>query len=285
MTSSSQKGGPRPVPPPQGGTAKPANYARFIPREELADFAAWMPDAFAGLAGSGGHGLHAAATKAPVAPPPPPPAPPPGPTDEEWQARVLEARQLGYQDGYRDGLEALEAAKRQHAMQISAQMGLLVTAFDEQIQGLEVRMGEAVTDTAVLLARQVLRSELQQRPEMVAEVAREAIGAVMMSARHLRLRLNPLDLDLVKTGAGDALQARDVLLLADAAITRGGCVVESDLGQVDAEIESRWALAAAVFGRTLALEPAAAAPAPSRPKAAEAAAVQPPEPTQDGGQP
>ena len=47
--TSSKPSGIRQVPPPVGGKDKPANaYSRFIPREELADFAAWTPDAFGG---------------------------------------------------------------------------------------------------------------------------------------------------------------------------------------------------------------------------------------------
>jgi flagellar assembly protein FliH len=40
------------------------------------------------------------------------------------------------------------------------------------------------------------------------------------------------------------------VLQADATLQPGGCIVESDLGQVDARIEARWAQAAAVFGRS-----------------------------------
>ena len=109
-------------------------------------------------------------------------------------------------------------------------------------------MASAVVDTSLSLAYQVVRSELAQRPECVAQVAQEAVGAVMLSARHLRLRMNPQDLALIEQGAGPALRARDVMLQADAAIGTGGCVVESDLGQVDARIESRWAQAMAIFG-------------------------------------
>lgn len=277
MTSS--RPAPRPVPAPVGGAVRPANYSRFIPREELADFAAWTPDPLAGQARPAGLrsvGGLSMGRPSPAEPPDTAQAAPPGPTPEEWQARVTDARQQGYQDGYRDGLEALEAAKQQHAMQVSAQMAQVVTAFQQQVQALEERMADAVTDTAVRLARQVVRAELAQRPEHVGQVAREAIGAVMMSARHLRLRLNPQDLELVQLGAGDALRAREVLLLADPALTRGGCTVESDLGQVDAAIEHRWARTIAVLGSELPLglagageggEPAAGTASGGRPEA------------------
>lgn len=248
MTSSKAGSGPRQVPPPPGGGKPATSYARFIPREELADFAAWTPDVFGDDLGP----ATATSKAGPKAPPRPtpeaPPAAPPEPTADQWLARVEEARQQGYAQGYRDGLEALEAAKRQYALQISAQMGQIVAAFDEQTQGLEAQWAGALVQTAVTLARQVVRSEIAQRPDCVTQVAQDAVGALILSARHLRLRLNPADLPLVEAGCADLMHARAVMLQGDATVQPGGCVVESDLGQVDARIETRWAHAAAVLG-------------------------------------
>lgn len=251
MTSS--KANPiRQVPPPPGSKDKPANaYARFIPREELDGFQAWTPGAFGDLGGPSG--AVNSTPKPQAARPagraePPPPAAPAEPTPQEWLARIEEARTQGYAQGYRDGLEALEAAKRQFAQQLSTQLAQTVAAFDEQTQALDSQLAETLVESAVTLARQVVRSEIAQRPELIVQVAQDAIGAVILSARHLRLRLNPNDLPLVEAGAADLLKARGVLLQADAGVAAGGCVVESDLGQVDARIEARWAQAAAVLG-------------------------------------
>jgi len=248
--TSSKPGSFRQVPPPAGSKDRPANaYARFIPREELSEFAAWTPGAF----GEGADPFGATTKPQPRAAqrpePAPAPAAPPEPTAEQWAGRVEEARAQGYQQGYRDGLEALEAAKRQFAQQMSAQIGQMLAAFDQQTQSLDARMADTLVQTAVMLARQVVRSEVSQRPELIVQVAQDAIGAVILSARHLRLRLHPQDVPLVEAGAADLLQARQVLLQADATLSPGGCVVESDLGQVDARIEQRWAQAVAVFGR------------------------------------
>ncbi|WP_022982818.1 FliH/SctL family protein [Ideonella sp. B508-1] len=249
--TSSKPSTPRQVPPPQGGNTRPASaYARFIPREELEGFAAWTPDVFAGIERA------PLGVSAPAPAPEPEPAGEPlaeaGPSAEEWEARLHEARQQGWHDGYRDGLEALEAAKRQFAQQVSAQLAQVSEAFQDGLTELEARLAQTLVESAVTLARQVVRSELQQRPEAVVQVAQEAMAAVVLSARHLRLRLNPEDAALVAEGAADALKAREVQLVPDADIQRGGCRVESDLGQVDASIETRWAHAAAVFDVPLA---------------------------------
>jgi flagellar assembly protein FliH len=250
----------RQVPPPAGSKDKPANaYARFIPREELSAFAAWTPDAFGEAADPAGSSVRPQPRAPQRAEPPPSPAAPPEPSAEQWLARVEEARSQGYAQGYRDGLEALEAAKRAFAQQLSGQLAQVVAAFDEQTQALDARLADTLVETAVALARQVVRSEISQRPELVVQVAQDAVGALILSARHLRLRLHPQDLPLVEAGAADLLKARGVVLQADAGISPGGCVVESDLGQVDARIEQRWAQAAAVFGRHVPLHDAAGA--------------------------
>ncbi|OYT88093.1 MAG: flagellar biosynthesis protein [Burkholderiales bacterium PBB6] len=260
--TSSKPYGPRQVPPPQGTTPRAANaYARFIPREELQDFASWTPDAFAGAPRQQG-GLRAPAPPAPEPVAPEPVAEAAGPTEADWLARVQEARQQGWHDGHRDGLEALEAAKRQFAQQTSAQMTALLASTEARLAALEIDMAQALMDSAVMLARQVVRSELATRPELVAQVAQDAVAALMLSARQLRMRLHPDDVALVAQGAADALKSRDVLLLADAQVERGGCLLESDLGLVDARIEQRWMQAAAVFNAPVAWEaPMAAAEA------------------------
>ncbi len=238
MSSSSKAAGYKNVPPPagsKGGTP----YQRFIPREELGNFASWQPDTF----GSPQPGAEAA---------PPSPA---EPTAHEWQERVAAARQAGYQEGYRDGLVALDSFKQSFAQQAMAQVGALLDGFDRQLHDLDGEIAAALTATAVQLARQVLRSELATRPELVATVAAEAVGAVMLSARHISVQVHPQDLPLVAEGAEEALAARGARLAANAAIARGGVLVQSDVGDIDARIETRWAQAAAALGSTLPLDP------------------------------
>ena len=215
----------RNVPPPPGSKAGNA-YTRFIPREELQDFAAWSPGKF-------GAGEDAAPTEADSAP-----------AEADWPAQVAAARQAGYHDGYRDGLVALEGFKQSFAAQATAQVGQLIASMDREFEALESRIAQAVAETAMRLARQVIRGELRVQPECVTRVATEAVNAVLLSARQITVHLHPDDLPLVADGAADLLAARGARLVPEAAMVRGGCRVESDLGAVDADVERRWAAAA-----------------------------------------
>ena len=239
-----------PTPPPAGAGAP---HARFIPREALGGFSAWQPNALVSSRNNPGtpnlHGvrrqpaehLHAA------------------PADPDTRAALQAARQSGYQDGYRDGLAALESFKQSLSLQMAARIEPLVAGFDAAFEALEAEIAAAVARTATALALQVVRSEVAQRPELIARVANEAIEAVLLSARHIRVFANPDDVALIQAGAGEALTARNARLIADASVLRGGCRVESDVGRVDARIETCWQDCARQLGQHLAYAP----PSPS----------------------
>ena len=253
MTTSSSRPLPRPlrsVPPPAGSAASKASFhARFIPREELGGFAAWSPGDLGGAgAGADGSGVATRSDNAEA-------------DAARHAAELRQARQSGYQDGYRDGLVALEGFKQSFAQQSTQQIGVLVRSVGNELDAMQQTMAEALALTAVNLARQIVRSELAERPAAVASVAGEALETLLLSARHITLRVHPDDHALVAQGAADVIAARGARLIGDSGVTRGGCRVESDIGTVDASIETRWRRATAALG----VEPPWVAPAASEP--------------------
>jgi flagellar assembly protein FliH len=176
----------------------------------------------------------------------------------EAQQQVAAARAQGYQDGYRDGLVALESFKESFATQTSSQMARVLQALDDDLGRLEQGLATSVARVATELARQVVRSELAVRPALVAQVAREAVNAVLMSARHITVLVHPDDHALVAQGCEEALAARGARLLAQPSVARGGCRVESDAGVIDAQVATRWTQATHALGSGVAWDDGAA---------------------------
>lgn len=175
-------------------------------------------------------------------------APPPPPVEE----LLAQARQEGYQDGYRNGLAALESYKQTQAAQMAAymsdQVGALASDFHQRLESLEQQLAGRIAGVALELARQVVRTELRQSPELVVDVAEQAMGALLASARQVIVRLSPDDHALAQAQLSEMLAARGARLVPDASVQRGGCIVESDIAVVDASVEARWARAAAALG-------------------------------------
>ncbi len=283
-----------------GARSKPAPtpQPRFIPREALGHFSSWQPraieagtaadatpptalqrataQALATAAGSAAASMAAPATTqataqvgaqataqdttaagASVA------SSRPATASAAWAA----ARQAGYQDGYRDGVAALENFKQSYANQITSQVGALLAAFDAQLLALDTELAKSLAHAAAQLARELLRSELHTRPELVAQVAADAVAALLPTARQITVFAHAQDLPLIAQGAPEALAARGARLVADTTLARGGVRVESDIGRVDAQISTRWQQAAASLGSNSPLvDNDSHAPAASHPR-------------------
>lgn len=241
------------VRPPKSATAQHApQTARAVPPQPQPAAAPAAPKPMPRRPVVGGLPGQAEAEERAAQTPPPPP-PPPAPNVDEL---VKEARQAGlqegYQDGYRNGLAALESYKQTQAAQLAAfmseQVGSIANDYHQRLESLEQQLAGRIAGVALELARQVVRAELSQRPEVVLEVAEEALGVLLSSARQVAVRLNPDDHALAQGQLAELLSARGARLVPDAQVTRGGCIVESDIAVVDATVEARWDRAAAGLG-------------------------------------
>ena len=170
----------------------------------------------------------------------------------ETAEKVQAARHQGYQDGYRDGLVALESFKESHARQLTAQIGQLMVALDAELQAMESQLATSVARVATELARQVVRSELAIRPALVTQVAQEALMAMLQSVRTITLLVHPDDHALVAQGCAEQLASRGAKLQSSTAVARGGVRLESEAGSIDACVSARWNQATQALGTGVA---------------------------------
>lgn len=183
---------------------------------------------------------------------------------EEAEERVRdgEARQIGFADGYAQGhAQATLEGHRQIAEYIETQGQdaarhylQLFEASHAQIDESQQVMAKGVLELACELARQVLRHELSSNPNALQPVIREALGVLATDCKAALVRLNPLDLDVLEDVLRQEFKGLSLTLLGDAAITRGGCLVEAAGTVVDGTIEKRWGRTVAKLGLDSAWE-------------------------------
>lgn len=247
------------------GFLRPAapSYARFIPREEVGPAVAWVPDSLDVQRRKGTDPAKAGANaEAAPAPPPVDPAAVRAARQAQLQARLAEVfeqgRQLGREETTKtmrtEAREALDTFRRQQASEVGAPVAALLVQFQQGLDGLEHALAQRLAGIALQMARQVVRSELQTSATLVVDVTQEALAEVLLSARHITVKVHPEDLPLIAGGCADAVEARGARLVADAHIERGGCLVESDLGVVDARLSTRWAAAVTAMGSPVLAE-------------------------------
>lgn len=151
---------------------------------------------------------------------------------EELQAQ---AREEGFEQGRREGLEAGKKDIAARVYELNGLMHGLTRPFeqlDEQVEHDLVRLAMAV-------ARQLVRRELKIDPGQVLAVIREAMAALPLASRNVRLHLHPEDAELVRSTLSASEHERGWVIVEDPILTRGGCKVSSDTSQVDASVERR----------------------------------------------
>lgn len=171
---------------------------------------------------------------------------------------VFEAgREQGIREGLRQGLEAAreqaarEAARRdeQAVESLSARAARLAAALDEQFAAISGSVADELVDLAIEIARQTVRQAIEVDRELLVNLAQEAIAALLDERSSFTLHVNPNDKPLLDHALGETLAARGARLVADPAISTGGCRLVAPTEEVDATVETRWRRVIAAMGR------------------------------------
>lgn len=101
-------------------------------------------------------------------------------------------------------------------------------------------LDETVLTLVMEVAREVLRHEATVSRETVLYVVRGALNE-LSAGPSVAIRVNPLDLPVLEEQRLDlgVPSSIDVMLVADPAVSQGGCLIESGTGRVDATIEKQ----------------------------------------------
>lgn len=230
--------------------------AGYIPREQLQAYTRWEADEF-GMP-------HKPAPPEPEPEPiaPAPPAEPEPeivpmetvqlPTAEDIERIHNEAHQSGYEAGYEAGLQAGqeagysagEAEGREAAMTTvlaqAEQLQSLCKSLDDALATLDQEMAESLLACSLEIARQLTRSSITARPEILLPIIREAMAALPLHHGAVILKVHPDQAELVQEHLGEQFSHSGWRIQADAEIEAGGCKVEAGSSEIDATLPTRW---------------------------------------------
>jgi len=188
-----------------------------------------------------------------------PSAPPPGDTpgrlraDAAAQAAQLreQARAEGYAEGVaegrKEGIEEVGAA--------AAALGEACESLNDAWGELEESLERDALEFAFALAEKILAGALEARPELVQASVQGAIRG-LGERRRITVLVNPADLELVEAAVGEEqrrlIGAERLELQGEERVARGGAVVRTEEGEVDAGIQVQLERAREVVASELA---------------------------------
>jgi flagellar assembly protein FliH len=163
--------------------------------------------------------------------------PQPDPVEQDAHLAALErdAFAKGYAQGERAGLEA--GNRRGDAM--LRRLGETLEELASLRQTLLHQSERQLVQLALALARRIVGREIAADDELLTALARVALDR-LGDSRQATIRLHPDDFARVAAGGTAHWAAAHVTVVADPAISRGGCLVESPFGFVDATIDAQF---------------------------------------------
>ena len=146
---------------------------------------------------------------------------------EEARVTAEQMRETAREEGYTDGITRLNEL----ALQFQATHDRLL----EESRGELIRLG-------VRVAEKILGRELEVNPEALTDLVIRAIRGIRHE-RRIQIRVSPEDMERARAGHARLLEevgaGREIEFREDTSIKAGGCIVETDLGIIDARLDTQ----------------------------------------------
>jgi len=146
-----------------------------------------------------------------------------------------EAHMEAFDQGLAEGREAGRAEVRAQVERLSGMFYDLARPFEVMDNEVE----RELLTLAMALARQIVRRELKTDPTQIIGIIREAIAALPVAAREVRVHLHPEDAAVVREHLAPTENERAWTIVEDPVMARGGCQINTTTSRIDARLETR----------------------------------------------
>jgi len=146
-----------------------------------------------------------------------------------------EAYKEAFEQGLAEGREAGRAEVRAQVERLSGMFYDLAKPFEV----LDAEVERELLSLAMALARQIVRRELKTDPTQIIGIIRDAIAALPVAARDVRVHLHPEDAAIVRQNLAPTESERAWGIVEDPVMARGGCQVTTATSRIDARLETR----------------------------------------------
>lgn len=154
--------------------------------------------------------------------------------------RLKEAESQGYQRGFKMGKQDSLMAERQRVAPLISMMKAVKASLKDHMDTMPYVAEKDSVRLAVAMAQRIVQQEIQVDPEPVSHMIRSAIKMVNGQS-NIKIKAHPEDGEIVRVICNkempDADMTGQVEVIADRSIQRGGCLIDTDFGTIDARVE------------------------------------------------
>lgn len=181
---------------------------------------------------------------------------------EDAQKKEAEAYEKGFQDGRQNGIQTgttqgKKAGYNQGLKDGRQAVDPIIQLFNRAIEDVEdfkkqlyIEAQEEAVKLAIAMTRKIIASEPVIHPDILLNVIRTALGKTDRT-EITRIRIHPTETETLHQGRFDLKISDQVVLVADGTVEPGGCVIETQSGDLNARLQSQIAVLEEAFEQEL----------------------------------
>ncbi len=159
---------------------------------------------------------------------------------DDFEERLKVEVQRGYSDGLKDGEEKLKGQFEAVYNDINSRMVEAIEALEDEGKKFDIalsNMEKELTSVAIDIAKEILESELDKDSAKIATNLAKALMENIRDAKDIILKVNPDDFEKIRDNFEKNLVVK---VEKSSAISKGGVVIVSDIGNIDGSVMTRF---------------------------------------------
>ncbi len=162
--------------------------------------------------------------------------------ENEIQVKVDEIEKEAYERGYKEGHERGYQEGREEVKRLVDRLHTIISKAIEKRNEIIEESETQIINLVLLIAKKVIKVISENQKNVVINNVVQALRK-LKSRGDVVIRVNLADLELTSEHIKDFMSmvenVKSISVLEDSSVDRGGCIIETDFGQIDARISSQ----------------------------------------------
>lgn len=162
---------------------------------------------------------------------------------EAFAKKIRITEEESYQRGLSDGIRKGRELEKKETLKTLQAMSAIVKEMAALKKDTLANMEEEIVQLSLTIAQKVIHLEATTNREVIRGVLKEAIKGIS-DRENMKIRVHPQDFHFMIGIKSDFLQGfdgiRNVTFEEDESIQRGGAIIETVCGEVDARLEQQY---------------------------------------------
>ena len=163
------------------------------------------------------------------------------PVENQLQVQLKERYDEGFKDGYKNASTEIENIYKEKFIKKVDEFNKILKTIDEKIAGYDGEFENLVLKLSFEIAQKITRREIQ-KDSIIEEVLKESLKKIL-GANSVIIKIHPEDYKILNEDINKKIffdeSFSKIKFEQDDRIEQGGCVVETEIGNVDGRISSQ----------------------------------------------